>query len=1681
MKILALAAFLSTAVLAQTPAHTQHFPNIKTGTYINGAMGAAVPPSLRNAVNAWMGARFDWILGGDTGVGDAHGGYPTKVYWAAFKDMPSEHNTEVYDVEATALNNSFMLENMYLHSSVDMAYSGGNGYTSQTAQFDFMEPYNAQKYGYGTQGAVFTYNGSTYTDVTCPTWASGGPTCTTPDHTTIANTLYVGFMEPYDQMNVTITTPRSGGTVAYKYWNGTTWATLSMSSPNSDGTSGLTTSGKVYFYPPSDWIARTLPVNETSPIVLANTTLKFWVAIVVTGASTSPIYTTIHGDDWSVSSSGNNFRGWSSTDIHRINVGTRLEYNPTPPANASAHFRYQARVTSSGQNLMYGNPSDVQGGVRTWGRFLADTIDVQLATGYDAGYFDRAGDLEYPPSPANAWQYYDFNQKNGWAAEWGLAYANTVSILKSEHGTYFDVGTNGPLPGSPVGSTTVGDFVLSEQALYTPGPTAAYGYNQSVPYDWSLPAHNPNAVQTYFQCGDPWSLGVPWASTSGIGMSNWHYADRGNRTPLMCLAMHYLGSNQNTGFMYGGGPYSWNGYYSTDQVYTYLTPTTLTAPIAADRSGASKTIQLASASSCGNMLRLGPTTGGDDVIALPSGVMIEVWGGDQTLQSLTGASAVSVRTGQGNPVGSPSKFSNLTWGAVTPKATQSVAWSYWNGTRWAALTITSDTTNGLTQAGKVSWTPPSDWATTTLPVTPNALYYVQWTITYSPEIPYFNFTALGSDDWTTFSTAYPIYNSYSSGDPAVCVQVQHLSVISSPSASNVYAWTRWFPAMGIDIGTPDPAGMNGGARMVETPWKTGGAPDYISGQAQSACSAASKCPDVWRRDFTKAIVLYRPWRNGVSLESELDTLSRPIALGGSYSPLKADGTLGGSVTSVSLRGGEGAILMKGANGPAVICNAGPQQTFRAGFPAQLDGSGSYALDGRPLSYLWQQLSGPDRVRWSNRSSAQTTISGLVFGSYVFQLTVTDSSNQSNTCTVKDGAVATDLNGVVVTNNSAVDTLLGPLVRLGANPWPWFDDRHRADADLQIGSMDTVYPAWWDTSGPGTLAVTAGSNTITGTGTTFSATFCQGPANPTAPKTNSVIAVWYNTGVPGQTGRRMSGVTDCTDDTHLTVDDPWDSGVIPAGSGLSYAADDATTHYATNWGWGQANSPGNYYDNVAAYYALYYRSGIDDYLTAARKLADRVWRSPMIDRGASEIAGHGGRYGFAERSISALGLVLRALELQGMTTDMWPGLHHIWDTSMGYLTNAANGGTSGTLDTRGKAYHLAMVSYCALYDSDPSYRANCQTAAANSFANIWTPSLSPDGSWPQLFYSLSSWDSQTSVSMINGSQIVAGNGTAWIAGNYPATIWFTNDPANRPPNNYAGDPQVYSATFVDANHLSLDRPYQGTSGMHGWASVAGTGMLGWGAQPAQMGVLAFAFDLAAKALAGAYPPGAALAQNYRLTAANWIRTYGYWPLQKGLYLYAQGINCQAPISDANSACTGGNAPADARALSPEALRGVMAAYASSQDSGFRDFADTLYNAMFAKPNTCTGATPCVPDGYYVSGLDTGGYMMTGAAPLGNAWFGMVFGFNNLSAWPAYRVGGLQPSSGKTLYAAFNLGRVRGAIRARLTATAPSGSTVQVECSSSPCAVTVDNRQGKYLIELQYLSGTGAVLATTEFPL
>jgi hypothetical protein len=66
-------------------------------------------------------------------------------------------------------------------------------------------------------------------------------------------------------------------------------------------------------------------------------------------------------------------------------------------------------------------------------------------------------------------------------------------------------------------------------------------------------------------------------------------------------------------------------------------------------------------------------------------------------------------------------------------------------------------------------------------------------------------------------------------------------------------------------------------------------------------------------------------------------------------------------------------------------------------------------------------------------------------------------------------------------------------------------------------------------------------------------------------------------------------------------------------------------------------------------------------------------------------------------------------------------------------------------------------------------------------------------------------------------------------------------------------------------------------------------------------------------------------------------------------------------------------------------------------------------------------------------------------------------------------------------AFNMASVPGAAAVRVKTTAPNGEQIETSCASSPCMVTIDDRQGDHIFRLDYLSASGAVLASTGLPI
>ncbi len=88
--------------------------------------------------------------------------------------------------------------------------------------------------------------------------------------------------------------------------------------------------------------------------------------------------------------------------------------------------------------------------------------------------------------------------------------------------------------------------------------------------------------------------------------------------------------------------------------------------------------------------------------------------------------------------------------------------------------------------------------------------------------------------------------------------------------------------------------------------------------------------------------------------------------------------------------------------------------------ANLNGSLSNDPDGGSLTYLWTKVSGPTSFTIASPSAATTAITGLVQGTYVFRLKVTDNANASTT------------DDVTVTVNAQIPGNNGPVANAGSD-------------------------------------------------------------------------------------------------------------------------------------------------------------------------------------------------------------------------------------------------------------------------------------------------------------------------------------------------------------------------------------------------------------------------------------------------------------------------------------------------------------------------------------------------------------------------------------------------------------------------------------------------------------------------
>ena len=845
----------------------------------------------------------------------------------------------------------------------------------------------------------------------------------------------------------------------------------------------------------------------------------------------------------------------------------------------------------------------------------------------------------------------------------------------------------------------------------------------------------------------------------------------------------------------------------------------------------------------------------------------------------------------------------------------------------------------------------------------------------------------------------------------------------------------------------------------------------------------------------------------------------------------------------------GSLTFSAAATYPPACLLPPQQTFRAGTTlTSFTGAHSFPLDGNDtLTYSWQQipsslssmtgLSMPSVLQFSSQTDINPTVQGTIAGTYTMQLTVTDSNGQHTTCSEKYGMVATDANGSVIISNPVHAQILGPMIASYASPWAAEPAQHIAYGQLMIQKLAGTSPLpfqfvdYWNQAQAGTVMVANGSQAVIGTGTTFTTTFCQGPGNPNVPKGGGTsIVIWYPIlsayGLPaGTTGRRMGQVISCIDDTHLTahftsngtfnwVTDTY----IGAGSGLSYAyvEQGGTGAYGIG-GWQVGNYPGNYYDNVKALYALWYRTGIDDYLVAARTLADRWWTYPGIDKGIPyETSAAGGVWGsvsLPSRSLSLMGLFMRNADNPPYSYDA--GLRTMVDEFIGLGT--PNGSTTITCpvgptvncpvnDVREQSYQLAGTALYAMFGTDIHSQPNALAAVSRDMTHRWgLCQTGPDGFCGNnedlgVFYA--SWNTggaNFTASVTNGSNIVTANGGTWdlskfgscsptpcTSANPPNAIWITSTGTIFPTSNTQGDGGWYYVVYHSPTQLYLtditgqsNVPYTGaTNASAGWETLTSeqannAGWLGIFWQPYQTGILNQAYAFVASALASSDPANAANAASWAVDNANVLATLGFNSTSQSGFVtngpyYAISPTCPSGgVSYLVGGCDSGLL--GDRELNSETLNTATIAYRFNPTSAKSlSLGDTMMAAMFAQ-----AGEPGF-DGMNILGdLVNPGFLYTANSQ--HKWLGAFWGVGADWSWASVRLGGLRPPNPRVVQVSLNY---QTASQAVLTVVSPDGTSSQVTCTSTPCPVTIDARQGDHLLSIKYLNPTNQVLLPAE---
>lgn len=748
-------------------------------------------------------------------------------------------------------------------------------------------------------------------------------------------------------------------------------------------------------------------------------------------------------------------------------------------------------------------------------------------------------------------------------------------------------------------------------------------------------------------------------------------------------------------------------------------------------------------------------------------------------------------------------------------------------------------------------------------------------------------------------------------------------------------------------------------------------------------------------------------------------------------------------------------------------------------PIVLDGTGSYSVNNATIASCFWNIAGGDVTGQSISSNTNCLSSVSIYksGQYTYNFTVTDTLGLTTTRTFDIGSVPSDDNGNIISIPSAIERITGPLIRSGLSPWPWYDIADQANTDI---------------IGPATVPPTDGT-VLTGTVTLSPCNGCPGEVNPvtitgsgtlftTELTPGQVIWVWWNP--PGEaagTGRALFTVSTITDDTHVTTAQYYH--YLPLGTYSGVQASKPVAGQLQAWAHEFPNTNNwDFYDDVLAMYRLYYRSGITNYLTYARNLADRWWIFG-ID--------HAYDNGLLWIYKSFAGAALRATDGQ---SGWWANLVNHLELKTTFPLSPVPQGYS--LDERERGYELEFDAIVATGTPDAPSRAALCTLVARGVNNLLAPAQLNDGSWYVDTYAQNSTYPYAGPGTFPWQMGVTAEGLAYA---YVALgSSYCNDPTTQAVAlstwqkalNYiytigrAANRGMYYSTNYYANGQPGTWPTGSTtetgtvSGSSGGTTITGSGT---------------SFTSRFLCNGGDYIGFDSIRVVYKvLSCSDDTHMVIDTPLPSAVSGSTFKRSPQMSSSCAPSAALYCEGSGD-RALINTTTGAFGHYYEITGDATYLAYGNELFSAAYGgaadgpggdDPPGGPGADGTVAQNYIdalppcnTSAPPCGGYGIATYNVYGKG-YGQGSGTGGASAFLGYSTTD-SPADSITLPLSIKIDSVANAAKVKFTVTPPDAIAASTTCTAMPCDVVFDRRQGtNQLVQIQHLSASDQILATGQ---